>query len=407
MKIIQQIAQLLSAPLNLDEMLTHIMKHIEQTLRVAGVFLFFVESATGDLVLQLAVGHKANDLVPTDDHLRFKQGQGVAGQAALQSKAICLHSEEELLDFDAHCVLAVPLQWQGQVISVLEVIDPIAGYIAQDEINWLRVVGSLIGPAIHNARLYDDILIERDRVIAAEEAIRRELARNLHDYPIQLMSVLVMHLEFCLALLREDPTWLSKELSQMRDIARRATHQMRTMLFELRPLVLETAGLEAALNTVVRRWQEDLGNQATELTLMIRSRSARKPLMRQEPAIEATIFTIVQEAIHNALKHAQATEIIIQIKETATGLYATVADNGLGFDVTKILTHYTKRERLGMVNLRERTELIGGDLIIFSKSGLGTLVRIYVPYAKAERTKRRGTTGRLAWPQKKEEDKIT
>ncbi len=406
MKVIREIAQLLAAPLNLDEMLTHVMKRVERVLKVAGVFLFFVESATGDLVLQLAVGHKAIDLVPIDDHPRFIKGQGVAGLAALQCKAICLHSEEEPLDFDADCVLAVPLQWQGQVIGVLEVIGPTAGCFAQDEIDWLRVVASLIGPAVDNARLCDDVLIERGRVIAAEEAIRRELARDLHDYPIQLMSVLVMQLEFCLRLLGDDSAWLVKELSQMRDMARRATHQMRTMLFELRPLVLETAGLEAALDTVVRRWQEDLGNQSIELTLMIRPRSAREPLMRREPEIEATIFTMVQEAIHNALKHAQATEIIIQIKETATGLFATVADNGLGFEVNEMLSHCTEGEHLGMVNFKERTELIGGDLIVFSKSGLGTLVRIYVPYAKAERTKRRGIRGRLVWPQKKEEDAV-
>jgi signal transduction histidine kinase len=180
-------------------------------------------------------------------------------------------------------------------------------------------------------------------------------------------------------------------------LADRASHQLRTALFELRPLVLETKGLGAAFETFLERRQKDIG-EAPKLTLKVETDNASGDISRQDGKVEATIFAIVQEAVNNAIKYAQASDIVVELKETPSALYAQIKDNGQGFNVDEVMNNYEKRGSLGMVNLRERAELIGGELTMKSVPGHGTRITIFVPKEQAERQKRRGTTGELNLP---------
>lgn len=402
--LVHHIAQLLSLPLTLDEVLTRIMQQVERWLNIEAGFLFLVEPSTQDLVLQVSIGDQAEQLLAkegigssnSETFYRLKKDRGVAGQVALRGKTLNLTNQGRRLDFGARSILCVPLIWQGQVIGVLEVLNPAAKKFSAGVQETLHTIGCLIAPAIHNARLYDEVLAERDRVVAASEAARKELARRLHDSPIQLVSGMIMQLDFCRTLLDKNPSMLTQELSEMQDLAEKAVHQMRTMLFELRPLSLETDGLDAALEMAVTRWQKNMTE--TSLRLIIEAQEGESQVTRHPPDVEGTLFAVIQEAVHNAIKHAHAEQIVIYLRETSIGLYTTVADNGQGFDVKQTLQNYGQRCSLGMVNIRERTELIGGELNITSKLGQGTQIRVYVPNEPEERRQRRGTTGHLKLP---------
>jgi signal transduction histidine kinase len=244
----------------------------------------------------------------------------------------------------------------------------------------LSAIGAQAAIAIENARLRESMRAERDRVIEAEELVRKELARDLHDGPLQLVSAIKMRLDFCQKALERDPALLPEEIIYMQELAEHAIHQMRTTLFELRPLVLETDGLGPALRIFCEHRQKAV--KTTQLTLNVETCQPGGEISRQKPKIEAAIFAIVQEAVNNALKHAQADKVEVHLKETPAAIHVTVVDDGRGFEVDKVMRSYEKQGSLGLINIRERIESISGKLQVNSVPGQGTRIAIYVPKVK-------------------------
>jgi signal transduction histidine kinase len=283
------------------------------------------------------------------------------------------------------------------IIGVLQVINKKEGRFTKSDLELLSSIASYAAIAIQNARLHTNVLAERDRVIEAQEQARRELARDLHDGPTQLVAGIMMSLDFSKQALKKDPSLLAKELDYMQGLAERASHQMRTMLFELRPLVLETQGLGAALQVFLERRQTDIEN-STKLSLKLKTDNPGGDISRQNGKVEAAIFAIVQETVNNAIKYAQAENIVVELQETPTAIFTVISDDGQGFDLDKVMSNYEDRGSLGMVNIRERTELMGGELNIKSAPGTGTTITIYVPKEEKARLKRRNQTGPLAIP---------
>ena len=197
-------------------------------------------------------------------------------------------------------------------------------------------------------------------------------------------------------LLTREPAKLPHEIDLTQKLAEQAIHEIRTLLFEMRPLILEAQGLGEALRVFVERRQKDAAGKS-RLTLQITSPRPNRDISRQEAKVEAAIFAIVQETVNNALKHAQAEQITVQLKETATAIYAIITDNGIGFDLEQVLSNYQQRESFGIVNIRERSHLIGAELTMKSTLGQGTHITVYLPKAREERLKKRGT-GPLSLP---------
>jgi signal transduction histidine kinase len=337
---------------------------------------------------------------------RIPKGQGIAGEVAVTGKPLMIANVgederhfkklDQTTNFLTRNILCVPLVLYDQIIGVLEVINKREGNFTETDLELLSSIASYAAIAIQNARLHENVLAERDRVIEAEEEARKKLARDLHDGPTQLVAGIKMSLDFSKKALEKEPSLLPKELNYMQELAERATHQMRTMLFELRPLVLETQGLGAALQVFIDRRQKDIAGEYPRLALKIETDNPNGDISRQDGKVETTIFAIVQETVNNAIKHAQAQNIIVQLTETATAIYTVIKDDGQGFDVDQVMNNYEQRGSLGMLNLKERTQLIGGELNIRSAPGSGTRITIQVPKEQSERLKKRNTTGQLA-----------
>jgi len=243
----------------------------------------------------------------------------------------------------------------------------------------LSALAARAAVALEKAHLHANAPNERGRVMEAEERLRKALARGLHDGPLQLVSTITIGLDFCREVLKMDPALLPEQISRLRELAEQAVQQLRDVLFELRPVVLETQGLEAALQVLLDHHKKLL--ETTHLTLNIESYHSSGEISRQGATIEMAIFSIVQEGICNALKHAWADAIKVCIKETPTHIHASVTDDGYGFDLEKVLTGYEQQENLGLLNIRERTESVGGDLTIESGLGQGTRLLLCVPKA--------------------------
>jgi signal transduction histidine kinase len=182
-----------------------------------------------------------------------------------------------------------------------------------------------------------------------------------------------MNIEFIKRLLERDPGRVNAELDKMSALAKRTNHDVRTMLFELRPLVLETQGLLVTLEEYLDRFRNSHPGTAIVLE------SAEMGDIHLEAQVEGTLFNIIQEAVNNALKHAQANHIWVRLRREGINLLTVVQDDGVGFDLQKVLASYEQRGSFGLLNIDERARLVGGNAELESTPGKGTRVTILVP----------------------------
>ena len=131
------------------------------------------------------------------------------------------------------------------------------GRYDQDQLELMVALGNNAIIALQNAQLYQTLREERDRLISKEDEVRRQLARDLHDGPAQVLAQIAMQVDFIKKLLERAPERVPNELDELADKARRANQDVRTLLFELRPVILESAGLVAALESYVQRFPPD------------------------------------------------------------------------------------------------------------------------------------------------------
>jgi signal transduction histidine kinase len=396
MALLNDIARTLSSTLHFDEVLTRIMERVDEILKVEFGALFLIDALTGDLVFQRGLGDKAEAVKP----FRIPRGQAIAGEVALRGKPLMITEAnlngrnltelEQRLPLSIRNALCVPLISNERVIGILKVINKKDSDFSQNDLELLSSIASYAAIAIENARLLQNVLAKRDQVIEAEEQARRQLARDLHDGPTQIISSLMMRLDFCQMLLEKEPAKLAQELEATKKLAEQAIHEIRTLLFEMRPLVLEAQGLREALKVFIARRQKDVEGK-TRLTFQIKTPHSNGNISRQGAKVETAIFAIVQETVNNALKHAQAKNIVVQLKETPQAIYVIISDDGIGFDMDKVVSDYQKRGSLGMLNIRERTQMLGAELTMKSAPDEGTHITVYLPKAKEERMKKRGT----------------
>jgi signal transduction histidine kinase len=225
---------------------------------------------------------------------------------------------------------------------------------------------------LQNAALNNSLMDERNRIIQVEKQARDSLARDLHDGPTQDVAVIAMKMGIITRMLERTPDEVPNELRKVEDLARKTTKVIRHMLFTLRPQVLENQGLQVALEDMAKKVEETYGQ-----VMAVRvSWDAERCL---DPDQKNVIFQIVQEAVSNARKHAQAELVQVTVEQRDDFVITEIADNGVGFEVDAVTANYDQRGSFGMLNLRERTELIGGTFQIRSAVGKGTTITCHVP----------------------------
>jgi signal transduction histidine kinase len=209
--------------------------------------------------------------------------------------------------------------------------------------------------------------------VEVQEEARKKLARDLHDGPTQSVAAMAMRINLARRMLTRDVQEAASELVKIEELAHRTTKEIRHMLFTLRPLILESQGLTAALQAMAEKMRETFSQNV----IINVDDSLVENL---EMGKQGVIFYIIEEAANNARKHANAPHIWVRFRSFETGIaLLEIEDDGLGFDVESVYKSYDKRGSLGMVNLRERTELVNGLLNIDSAPGKGTRVQVYIP----------------------------
>lgn len=205
-----------------------------------------------------------------------------------------------------------------------------------------------------------------DRVVTAQEAERRRIARELHDDTGGALTAILLRLKAL-----EDKVQGEKEvarsLAEIRGALGEAIAGLRCLALELRPVVFDELGLTGALQQIARNYSDKFN-----LKIHLAAREVEK---RLPPKAELAIYRIVQEALNNVIKHAEASEVSILLEPRGEALRLIVEDNGRGFDPE--VSAY--RKGLGLFSMRERAALLGGKVIIESTPARGTTIYVDIP----------------------------
>ncbi len=273
--------------------------------------------------------------------------------------------------FDDHQLLLFPLRTTldvfGAVVFATRNPEQASAPAVQRTLIALADQASL---ALHNAVLQQELRRDHDHRLVGEEEARHQLARQLHDGPVQRVAAITMQLEFIKALMARHPERAQAEIEQLQQTARLASQEMRTMLFMLRPVVLESEGLGAALETYIQRLREQ-----DRLNISFQA----DPIPRLDPKVEEVAFAIMQEAIGNAKKYAGQAHIHVRLILGQSMLVGQVEDEGPGFNLESVTASYGTRASLGLLNMQERAAMVGGQLKIDTAPGHGTIVSVALP----------------------------
>jgi len=380
-----QMSQALVSTFDLPQLLQDTMQLAASVIDAAASSLMLVDEARRELIFAVAHGAKGAQLRSQ----RIPMSEGIAGWVATRGEAVIANDVakdprfsrqvDARTGFLTRSILAVPMQLRGKTIGVLEVLNK------HDEESFdeedLRLLLALAAPAaiaLENARLIESLHEERDRILGAQEEVRRELNRKLHDGTVQLLAAIGMGIDHVERLLQLKPDAVYAELEALRKLTRQATREARMVLFELRPVILESQGLIPALQRYVEQLQ-----QSEPFHTYFDDGGFDKPVNQQ---VAGAIFAIVQEAVNNTRKYAKANNLWIRIREVDDYLMVYIEDDGLGFDVAAVEREYEAQiSSFGLLNMRERAALIEGELTIESSEMMpeqGTIVMLRVPLSR-------------------------
>jgi signal transduction histidine kinase len=264
---------------------------------------------------------------------------------------------------DMRSFLGVPIVAPEGVIGAFYLTEKetAATFDARDR-ELIELLAAHAAIAITNARLYER---SRELSILSE---RNRLSLELHDVVSQKLFSLNLAAEAANTLLDRGADEARPQLERVRDLAREALAELRSLIFGLRPAELERDGLEGVLRKEAAMLQR------------VHGVNVRVEAQGQSPVIEAAcageILRIVEEALHNAVTHAQAHTVTVRLRGSSHALRVEVSDDGVGFDPTD---PELRSRHLGLTSMEERAGEIGGTLTLDARPGSGTVVSVEVP----------------------------
>jgi signal transduction histidine kinase len=267
---------------------------------------------------------------------------------------------------DMRSFLGVPIVARGKIIGAFYLTEKVGARCFDDsDRELIELLASHAAIAITNARLY-----ERSRELSTLSE-RNRLALELHDAVTQKLFSLNLAAESAATLLERGAEEARPQLEKVRALSREALDELRSLILGLRPADLESDGLEGALRkemAMVSRVHD------VDVTLRVDGR----PLPEPEPARDAQILRIANEAVHNAVRHAAPSRVTVDLTggDDDRLLTLSVSDDGHGFDPDN---RELRSRHLGLTSMEERAVELGGELRIISSPGRGTTVRLELP----------------------------
>ncbi len=272
----------------------------------------------------------------------------------------------------------VPINPSGSPKGLLYVeSEPDRLAVTHWELELLQIYADTVGLALENARLYREVSLKgraldhlMSRVNTAHEEERARIARELHDSVAQSLLKIIYSAGFAIDFLKEDPRLAEEEIEDIQEQAKECIAELRAIIGNLRPSSLEILGLPETVRRMASQFEREYG---------ISTRVDLQGMGDLTGSAEMAVFRILQEALANVRKHSGARAVWISSRLQDGQLVLTIEDNGRGFDLSSVEHEQERGRHLGLLAMRERTELMGGEFKVRSAPGRGTVITIKLP----------------------------
>jgi nitrate/nitrite-specific signal transduction histidine kinase len=361
-----QVSREITSILDIDDLLARVVELIRDAFGYYHVHIFLIGKEANDLVLRASTGE-----VSTHSQRLSIGGQSLNGHVAQTNEPLAVNDVRQdprylpdALLPKTRSELVIPLRVGQQVVGTLDVQSSRLSAFTPEDVLVIQSLGDQIAIAIENARLYD-----RSRELATLEE-RHRLARELHDSVSQSLFSLELHAKAIATYLKRDPEQAETRIGQLRQITHDTLQEMRSLIFDLHPPSLEDGGLVAAL-----RQQLDLLRRpdGPQLALEVTGEGSLPIEMEHD------LLRIAQEAVRNAIEHAEAQRIVVALTMEDGQVTLSVSDDGRGFDQASVPVD---QRGFGLLGMRERSRALGVSLEILTEPGAGTQVRVCLSTTK-------------------------
>ena len=274
-------------------------------------------------------------------------------------------------------IVIAPVRARGKFLASFAVAYPLScASVPREEVSLLEGVANQIALAVENGRAFEEIGRQRlaldvltARMIGAQEEERRRIARELHDGVSQTLTAVKFELER----LGRRPG-VGEEIQRAVGTLGDAIGEVRQLCMDLRPSQLDHLGLLATV-----QWFAKSYTARTSIDVRV---DAPEELQTLPPEVEINVYRVIQEALSNISKHAEATQATVKIRARRRRLDVTITDDGVGFDPQAARGHADARgmdRGMGLLTMGERAHLLGGELRVRSQEGRGTSIEVSVP----------------------------
>ncbi len=372
---LNQALQTASQSLVLDNVLSNTLEAVMQVLEADAAWVYLLREGETTLQLRAQRGLSAEFAHAVSE---MELGAGLNGWVARTAQTLLVEdigqerrpselvegqpSARAAAEEGLRSLAAVPLRAKEAVVGVLGAATRSERCFSASEVELLSAIGSQVGIAVENARLY-----QRSRQVAILEE-RNRLAREIHDALAQGLTGIIVQLEAMERLAQRRPEQALASLQQAKNLARRSLQEARRSVWGLRPRTLEDMTLTEALEARVEALRD-----GDRLQTSLYVSGSRRVL---SPDVELNLFRIAQEALVNVQRHAQAETVRVQLDYGRAHVRLVVEDDGLGLPDS---AERHDGQGFGLTGMRERAALLGGQMTLSSQPGQGTRVEVIVP----------------------------
>jgi PAS domain S-box-containing protein len=279
-------------------------------------------------------------------------------------------------------MMALPLLTGDRVVGLFAMFHDNVEHFTNRHETLAEVLVAQASVAVQNARLFAQVQSSQERlrqlskqVVSAQEEERQRISRELHDEAGQALTALKISLEMIKGSWQDIPDLISGQMDEAISMTDQTMEHIRLLAHDLRPPVLDTFGLEASVEGLVR----DFGRRA-QLEIEFEG----TPIPELPEAVTMSCYRFVQEALTNVAKYAKADKVRVELRNDGDKIMVAVTDNGIGFDVDEQVGHGERNGGIGLVGMQDRFELLNGWVDIDSAIGRGTRVAAVVPYREEE-----------------------
>lgn len=377
-------AQAITSSLDLNTVLKQIMAEINTIIAAEGSAVLLYDPDRNDLIFAAAASPAAEMMT----NKRVPIATSIAGWSVREKRPIIIGDAQQdtrfynridqLTGLTTHSILSVPLIFRDEVIGVLETTNKLNGAFNRHDVELLETLASSAAIAIANAKLFEQVQTGRkqlrhltQQVVEAQEEERRRLSYILHDESGQALIALKMKLELMQMDLPVDAEIVRQNLAEVIALADTTMERLRSLARDLRPPALDAAGLNPTLAGLCREfggWSQ----------IRVDYKGVNLPQL-PDPA-KICFYRVLQEALTNVAKHAQANQVWVRLDSDRDQASLTIRDDGQGFDPRAGWSNPGQPKGIGLTGIQERLELLGGRLEIFSQAGQGTCLSAHIPW---------------------------